>query len=79
MIFNKLVFILQPHHSGHFSVSGSSASAPSPLPQQPRRQRSDEITSVETFRAILENQPQDDASLKHQTSHMSEESEEEKL
>jgi hypothetical protein len=62
-------------------MSGSSASAPSPAPQQPRHQR-DEITSVKYFRAILEHgsrQSQDDASLKHQTSHMSGESEEEDL
>ena len=45
---------------------------------QTRRQHG-EITSLDTFRAILErgsSQAQDDASLKHQTSHMSEESEE---
>jgi hypothetical protein len=69
--------ILQPHDSGHFGESGSSASAPAP-PQQQRCQR-DEITSIETFRAILESQSQDDASLKHQTSHVSGESEEENL
>ena len=64
---------MQPHCSG--ASSSRSAS------QQLRRQR-DEITSLETFRAILEHgssQSQDDASLKHQTSHMSEESEEENL
>ena len=66
---------MQPHPSGH---SGSSAPPPPPA-WQPRHQR-DEITSVETFRAILErgsmaSQSQHDASLKHQTSHMSEESE----
>ena len=72
---------MQPRPSGHSGVSGSSGSVPPPPPppQQPRHQR-DEITSVETFRAILErgsiaSQFQDDASLKHQTSHMSEESE----
>jgi hypothetical protein len=74
LVFILKKLILQPHHSGHFGVSGSSTSTPS----QPRRQR-DEITSLETFRAILESQPQDDASLKHQTSQMSEESEEENL
>ena len=72
--------MLQPHHS---SLSGASGSVlPSP-PQQPRPQRHhDEITRLETFRAILEHgssQSQDDASLKHQTSHISEESEEENL
>ena len=73
--------ILQPHHSSLSSASGSSSILPSP-PQQPRPQRRDEITSLETFRAILEHgssQSQDDASLKHQTSQMSEESEEENL
>ena len=61
---------LQPHHS---SVSSSSRS--SPPPQQPRRCQ-DEITSLETVRAILEHgssQSQDDASLKHQTGHKPEE------
>ena len=65
---------MQPHHS-HRSGASSSRSAS----QQPRRQRRDEITSLETFRAILEHgssQSQDDASLKHQTSQMPEESEE---
>ena len=74
--------MLQPHHSSLSGVSGSSSVLPSP-PRQPRPQhRRDEITSLETFRAILErgsSQSQDDASLKHQTSHMSEESEEENL
>ena len=36
----------------------------------------DEITSVQTFRALLSSQSLDDASLKHQTSQMFEESEE---
>ena len=36
----------------------------------------DEITSVQTFRALLSSQPLDDASLKHQTDQMCEESEE---
>ena len=66
---------LQPHHS-HDSGVSSSSSAPR---QQPRHQH-EEITSLDTVRAILEHgsvQSQDDASLKHQTaSHMSEESEE---
>ena len=70
--------LLQPRPSSHSGVSGSSGSAPPPPPpQQPRRQH-DEITSLDTLRAILEHgsrQSQDDASLKHQTSHMSEESE----
>ena len=72
---------MQPHPFGLSGVSGSSGSVPPPPPppRQPRHQR-DEITSVETLRAILErgsiaSQSQDDASLKHQTSHMSEESE----
>ena len=70
--------ILQPHQSSLSGTSGSSSVLPSP-PQQPRPQHRDEITSLETFRAILERGSQDDASLKHQTSHMSEESEEEIL
>ena len=72
--------MLQPHHSSLSGASSSGSVLPSP-PQQPRPQRHGEITrlSLETFRAILEHgssQSQDDASLKHQTSHMSEESEE---
>ena len=70
---------MQPHHSHHSGASSSISAS-----QQPRRQHRDEITSLETFRAILErgsrsSQSQDDTSLKHQTSHMSEESEEENL
>ena len=72
--------MLQPHHSSLSGASGSSSVTvlPSP-PQQPRPQRRDEITSLETFRAILErgsSQSQDDASLKHQTSQTYEKSEE---
>ena len=40
------------------------------------RHRRVEITSVQTFRALLSSQPLDDASLKHQTDQMYEESEE---
>ena len=77
-IFNNFIRkkILQPHHSSLFGASGSGSVLPSP--QQPRP-RHDEITSLETFRAILErgsSQSQDDAPLKHQTTQMSEESEE---
>ena len=62
-------------------MSRSSSVPPSP-PRQLRPQRRGEITSLKTVRAILgrwSNQSQDDASLKHQTGHMSEESEEENL
>ena len=65
--------MLQPHHSSLSDVSGSVLPSP---PQQLRHQYRDEITSLETFRAILEHGSQDDASLKHQTSQISEESEE---
>ena len=79
-IFNNYIRkILQPHHSSLFGASGSGSVLPSP--QQPRPRR-DEITSLETFRAILEcgsSQSQDNASLKHQTTQISEESEEENL
>ena len=73
IVFSWFFKKMQPHHS-HPSGASSSTSAS----QQPRHQR-DEITSLETFRAILErgsSQSQDDASLKYQTSHISEESEE---
>jgi hypothetical protein len=69
---------MQRHHSHRPGASSSRSTPQQPIARHPR----DEITSVETFRAILEHgsrQPQDDASLKHQTSHMSEESEEENL
>ena len=63
-------------------MSGSGSVLPSP-PQQPRPQRRGEITSLKTVRAAIlgrwSSQSQDDASLKHQTGHMSEESEEENL
>ena len=61
------LFILQPHQSHDSGVSSSSSA---PTPQQPRHQH-DDITSLHTFRAILEHgasHSQDDASLKHQTS-----------
>ena len=70
--------LLQPRPSSHSGVSGSSGSAPPPPPPQQLRRQRDEITSLDTFRAILEHesrQSQDDPSLKHQTSHASEESE----
>ena len=72
--------ILQPHHSSLSGASGSGSGSvlPSP-PQHPRPQHRDEITSLKTVRDILRrgsSQSQDDASLKHQTSQMPEESEE---
>ena len=70
-----MLFSLQPHQS-HDSGLSSSSSA---LRQQ--RHQHDEITSLDTVRAILEHgasRSEDDASLKHQTSsQMSQEESEE--
>lgn len=61
------IYNYMQHHpdSGHSTVSNSS-SAPPPPPQQPLKRQHDEITNLETFRAILEHEFQDDSSLKHQ-------------
>ena len=66
--------ILQPHHSDH---SGVSSSRSTPPPPQPRHCQRDEVTSLETFRAVLErgSRPAQDLP-KHQTSYIPEESEE---